>query len=89
MNLFDSVKQAEEAYERLEKRYLKLVEGNRYWSAVHLRQNHSPEAIKRAMGTRTSKAFNRYLQVTGDELRGLYADTRADIKEKLWDGKKI
>jgi hypothetical protein len=45
-----------------------------------LRKRHSPEAIKRATMTATNEAFNRYLEVSGDELRGLYADTKTDNK---------
>ena len=30
--------------------------------------------------TATNEAFDRYLEVTGDELRGLYADTKTDNK---------
>jgi len=53
-----------------------LYPGTRHSTAVALRSDHSPEAIKRGMGTKSNKAFERYLQVTGDELRGLYRDTR-------------
>ena len=55
-----------------------LYPGTRHSSAVALRQTHSPEAIKRATMHKTNQAFDRYLQVEGDELRGLYADTRSD-----------
>lgn len=55
-----------------------LYGGCRHSSAVDLRKRHSPEAIKRATMTTTNEAFNRYLEVTGDELRGLYADTKTD-----------
>ena len=57
-----------------------LYGGCRHSSAVDLRKRHSPEAIKRATMTATNEAFNRYLEVTGDELRGLYADTKTDNK---------
>ncbi|WP_319405359.1 hypothetical protein [uncultured Desulfosarcina sp.] len=57
-----------------------LYPGTRHSSAVALRQRHSPEAVKRASGTRTNKAFERYLQLSGDEVRALYADTRTDNK---------
>ncbi|OEU68144.1 MAG: hypothetical protein BBJ57_10635 [Desulfobacterales bacterium PC51MH44] len=53
-----------------------LYPGTRHTSAVDLRTRNSPEAIKRGMGTKSNKAFERYLQVTGNELRGLYQDTR-------------
>lgn len=57
-----------------------LYGGCRHSSAVDLRKRHSPEAIKRATMTATNEAFNRYLLLTGDELRGLYADTKTDNK---------
>jgi hypothetical protein len=57
-----------------------LYGGCRHSSAVDLRKRHSPEAIKRATMTATNEAFNRYLEVTGDEPRGLYADTKTDNK---------
>jgi integrase len=53
-----------------------MYPGTRHSSAVALRTNNSPEAIKRATGHKNNRAFERYLQVTGDELRSLYADTR-------------
>jgi hypothetical protein len=49
-------------------------------SAIDLRKRHSPEAVKRATMHKNNEAFDRYLQVTGDELRELYADTRTDNK---------
>ena len=57
-----------------------LYGGTRHSSAIDLRKRHSPEAIKRATG-HTSKAFDRYLEITGDELRLLYADTRGEVLE--------
>ena len=53
-----------------------LYSGTRHTSAVAMRGKHSPESIKRGMGTKSNKAFERYLQVTGDGLRALYQDTR-------------
>ena len=32
----------------------------------------SPETIRAAMGTRTNRAFDRYYQVDGNFLRGVY-----------------
>jgi len=55
-----------------------IYPGTRHTSAVAMRNRHSPEAVKRGMGTKSNKAFERYLQVTGDELRRLYQDTRTD-----------
>lgn len=53
-----------------------LYGGTKHSSAVDLRKRHSPETVRRLTGHRTNKAFERYLQVTGDELRPVYADTR-------------
>jgi integrase len=55
-----------------------LYGGTRHTTMVELRKRHSPEAIKRGAGTQTNKAFDRYLQVTADELRPLYQDARSD-----------
>jgi len=56
-----------------------LYPGTRHTTAVAQRENHSPEAIKRSMGTKTNKAFERYLQVSGNELRKMYHTSRAKI----------
>ena len=55
-----------------------LYGGTRHSSVVDLRRRHSSEDVVRAMGTKTRKAWERYLQSSGDELRPLYADTRTD-----------
>ncbi|MEJ5359903.1 MAG: tyrosine-type recombinase/integrase [Desulfobacterales bacterium] len=65
-----------DACKRLGIEGVSLYPGTRHSSAVDLRQRHSPEAIRRATMHQTNKAFERYLQVTGDELREIYADTR-------------
>ncbi len=65
-----------EACKRLGIDGVSLYPGTRHSSAVDLRQRHSPEAIRRATMHQTNKAFERYLQITGDELREIYADTR-------------
>jgi integrase len=57
-----------------------LYPGTKHSSAVALRERHSPEAIRRSTGHKTNVAFERYLQVTGNELRSIYADTRTDNK---------
>jgi hypothetical protein len=41
------------------------------------RKNYSPEQIERATTHSTNAAFERYLQVTGEELREMYAETGA------------
>jgi hypothetical protein len=44
-----------------------------------LRQKgHTAKDIRRAAMTKTDEAQIRYLQVTGDELRTLYADAKPD-----------
>jgi hypothetical protein len=54
-----------------------MYPGTRHTSAVDMRLRESPETVKRATGHgKNNQAFNRYLQVTGDELRRLYAGTR-------------
>jgi integrase len=65
-----------------------LYPGTRHSSVVHLRKTHSPEAVKRATMHKTNKAFDRYLQVTGDELREIYADTRKTTRVVKWQVKK-
>lgn len=55
-----------------------LYPGTMHSTVVDLRKTRSPEAIKRGSGRKSNKAFNRYLQVTGDELRSIYADSRTD-----------
>lgn len=60
-----------------------LYPGTRHSTAVALRKKHSPEAIKRAMGTKSNKAFERYLLVEDDELRNLYADTRKQVAKVI------
>lgn len=67
-----------EACKNLRIKGVSLYPGTRHTTAVDLRKRHSPESIKRAMGTKSNKAFERYLQITGDELRTLYQDTRPD-----------
>ena len=64
-----------------------LYGGTRHSSAIDLRKRHSPEAVKRATQHKNNEAFDRYLQVTGDELRELYADTRTKVVE-IRDGNK-
>jgi len=62
-----------------------LYGGTRHSSAVALRQHNTPEAIKRATGHRSKSSFDRYLQITGDELKGIYAQTRDKSVIKLSD----
>jgi integrase len=56
---------------------LDLYGGTRHTSAIALRQQGlTPESIKRAMGTKTAEAFSRYLQITAEEMRGVYNKTK-------------
>jgi hypothetical protein len=55
-----------------------LYGGTRHSSVIDLRKRHSPEAVRRATMHSTNKAFKRYLQLTAEEVRPLYADTRPD-----------
>lgn len=55
-----------------------LYPGTRHSSAIAMRETTSPEAVKRATGHRTNAAFERYLQVTGSELRELYGKLRSN-----------
>ena len=68
-----------------------LYPGTRHSSAVDLRENdNSADDIKRGTGHSTNKAFERYLQVSGSELRKLYAQTRKNnvvpISKKVQPG---
>lgn len=54
-----------------------LYPGTRHSSVVHLRESYSPESIKRATGHKTNSAFDRYLQVSGSELRAMYARSKS------------
>ncbi len=49
-----------------------LYGGTRHSSARALRKTHSPEQIKRATMHSTSKAFERYFKVEGEEIRSVY-----------------
>jgi len=42
----------------------------------YMEGGRTPEEIKRATGHRTASAFDRYLEIQGDELRAIYAQTR-------------
>ena len=56
-----------------------LYGGTRHSTQVALRQiGHTSKDIKRASMTKTDEAHMRYLQVTGDEFRTLYADAIPD-----------
>lgn len=57
-----------------------LYGGTRHSSVMDLRSRHSPETVIRAMGTRSRKAWERYLQKTGSELRPIYEDARSGKK---------
>jgi len=65
-----------------------LYGGTRHSSAVALRESRTPEEIRRATGHRTGAAFDRYLQIKGDELRQIYAQARCKTVIKLSDYKE-
>lgn len=50
-----------------------LYAGTRHSTVSDLRQHFSPEQIKLASGHHTSKAFMRYFQIDGDDLRKTYS----------------
>jgi hypothetical protein len=58
-----------------------LYGGTRHSTAQALREDLSAEDIKRLFGHNTTKAFNRYFEVSLDELREGYALTRK-VKKK-------
>lgn len=53
-----------------------LYPGTRHSTAVALKEGRSAEDIKRGMGTRSNKAFERYLQLTSAEQLSIYQDAR-------------
>jgi integrase len=55
-----------------------LYGGTRHSSAIDLRNYATPEEIKRATMHTTNKAFERYFQVSKEELQEMYAHTRCD-----------
>jgi integrase len=61
-----------------------LYGGTRHSSAKALRRYRTPEEIKRATMHSTNKAFERYFQIEGDDLREIYGD--ASLGK---DGKKV
>jgi hypothetical protein len=55
--------------------------GTRHSTQVTLKQSgHKAKDIKRAAMTKTDEAHMRYLQITGEELRTLYAEAKPDNK---------
>lgn len=55
-----------------------LYGGTRHSSAVGLREHATPEQIRRATMHATNKAFERYYQVSREELQELYQFTQCD-----------
>jgi hypothetical protein len=55
-----------------------LYGGTRHSSAVALRSSHTPEQIKRATMHSTNKAFERYFQLSKEELRDVYSVTSGE-----------
>jgi hypothetical protein len=68
-----------------------LYGGTRHSSVSALRDNYSPEEIRRASMHTTNKAFDRYFQVPPDELRSVYEATRGgkELAKKNQGFKKI
>lgn len=52
-----------------------LYGGSRHSSVIALREHATPEQIKRATMHTTSKAFDRYFQLSREELEGMYEKT--------------
>lgn len=52
-----------------------LYGGTRHSSTRALRQHFSPEQIKRATGSATNAAFERYFRIENDEVRGIYSQS--------------
>ena len=62
-----------------------LYGGTRHSSAIALRHYATPEQIKRATMHTTNKAFERYFQISKDELQELYSYTGnndIDVKKR-------
>ncbi len=57
-----------------------LYGGTRHSSAVALRKHHTPEEIKRGTMHTSNKAFERYYQMEGDDLRSIYANAIPEKK---------
>jgi len=55
-----------------------LYGGTRHSSAIALTNFATPEQIRRATMHSTNAAFERYYQVTADEVRSVYQATRCD-----------
>ena len=55
-----------------------LYGGTRHSSAVALRTSHTPEQIRRATMHSTNKAFERYFQLSKEELREVYSVTAGE-----------
>ncbi len=53
-----------------------LYGGTRHSSAKALRNEYSPEQIKKATMHSTNKAFERYFQIESNDLREMYESTR-------------
>jgi len=52
-----------------------LYGGTRHSSTVALREHHTPEQIRRATMHSTNKAFERYFQLSREELKAVYTVT--------------
>lgn len=67
-----------------------LYGGTRHSSARALRQHFSPEQIKRATGSATNVAFERYYKIENDEVRNVFSQSRpAPNAHQLFNASKI
>lgn len=55
-----------------------LYGGTRHSSAMALRDHFSPEQIKRAVGSATNQAFERYYKIEGEEIRRVFSCTSGE-----------
>ena len=63
--------------------------GTRHSSAIDLRKKYTPEQIKRSTMHSTSKAFDRYFQISRDELEMMYETTSGkQVENKTKRGRK-
>ncbi len=54
--------------------------GTMHSSTMDLRKNFTPEQIKRGTMRTTNKAFERYFQLSKDELENLYSHSMQSIE---------
>lgn len=79
------------ACENLDIEGVDLYGGTRHSSAIELRKLYTPEQIKRSTMHTTNKAFERYFQVSRDELQDMYeqAACTTGVQRKKPPTKKV